>query len=690
MRFAYKRLALYSILVLLPVAHFSDSEITPADKAAHLVKILEEQHYGKAKLLNRKYYLNSSERFLSELDPQGLIYLKEDMQKFSTMFREHQNFSELNPALWEIAIKFASHFRNRLSLFMEMLDQDSEEIHDEFKIYTKGKTEYQKDLPSLKKRWASYIESKTLQQFFEIGKYKSPEEFSKAFQKERKKIRRSILNFEIYRLRNSLTSSAELIDSLGSDYLDAMLKELDPHSSFYSDSFRKKFRSPDLDQGLSFGLEFEHSQYGDTRISEIYPGGAAWNSGEIHKGDKIVEIRSSLNSDIGTDVADISADELYILINREISRKAFFKVRKLSGKTVWIQLQKTKKDKEEDFIFTQVLEGEKKIGYIYLPSFYTDSETDQLGCSEDIARAILKLKRESIEGLILDVRDNYGGSLQEAMDLAGLFIDEGPLFLGENSNRELNILKDPNRGRIYSGPLLILQNYQSASGPEFLSHVLKDYNRALIVGSSSFGKASSQKFLAIKEGKYKIDKIKLTTGLYYGLDNVSHQQKGVTPHIELPQWNNSPLRETDLENSLLPNSISKEIRYEILPELPIRTLKNKSSDRIEKNQFFQKIESVQNKAKKWLSKPKEIPLDPKEFFEFYQEREKVITQINEISVSKSSIFSSQATSFDKKSIHNGSLENQIFKSKKDRLESDPYVEESYNIINDFINYNEGK
>ncbi|TGN01991.1 carboxy terminal-processing peptidase [Leptospira dzoumogneensis] len=690
MRFAYKRLILYFILIILPAAQFSDSEITPADKAAHLVKILEEQHYGKAKLLNRKYYINSSERFLSELDPQGLIYLKEDIEKFSTMFREHQNFSELNSALWEIALRFAFHFRNRLALFMEMLDQDSENISDEFKIYIKGKTEYQKDLSSLKKRWASYIESRTLQQFFEIGKYRSSDDFSKAFQKERKKIRRSILNFEIYRLRNSLTSSDEMIDSLGSQFLDSMLKELDPHSSFYSDSFRKKFKSPDLDKGLSFGLEFEHSQFGDTRISEIYPGGAAWNSGEIHKGDKIVEIRNSLNSDAGTNVADISAEELYIFINREIPQKAFFKIRKLSGKTAWIELQKTKKAKEEDFILTQVLEGEKKIGYIYLPSFYTDSETDLLGCSEDIARAILKLKRESIEGLILDVRDNYGGSLQEAMDLAGLFIDEGPLFLSENGNRELNILKDPNRGRIYSGPLLILQNSQSASGPEFLSHVLKDYNRALIVGSSSFGKASSQKFLSMKEGKYKIDKIKFTTGLYYGLDNASHQQKGVTPHIELPQWNNFPLRETDLENSLSPNSISKEIRYEILPELPVRSLKNKSSDRIEKSQFFQKIGAIQNKAKKWLSKPKEIPLDPQDFFEFYQEREKLINQINEISFFKSPVFSSQATSFDKKSIHSGSIENQILKSKKDRLESDPYVEESYNIINDFINYNEGK
>ncbi|EJZ42069.1 peptidase, S41 family [Leptospira licerasiae str. MMD4847] len=606
------------------------------------------------------------------------------------MFQEHQNLSELNSALWEIAIRFAFHFRNRLSLFLEMLDQDSENIPDEFRIYQKGKTEYQKDLPSLKKRWASYIESKALQQFFEIGKYRSSDEFSKAFKKERKKIRRSILNFEIYRLRSSLTSSDQMIDLLGSQFLDAMLKELDPHSSFYSDSFRKKFSSPDLDKGLSFGLEFEHSQFGDTRISKIYPGGAAWNSGEIHKGDKIVEIRNSLNSDTGTDVADISAEELYILINREIPQKAFFKVRKLSGKTVWIQLQKTKIAKEEDFIFTQVLEGERKIGYIYLPSFYTDSETDLLGCSEDIARAILKLKRESIEGLILDVRDNYGGSLQEAMDLAGLFIDEGPLFLNENGNRELNILKDPNRGRIFSGPLLILQNSQSASGPEFLSHVLKDYNRALIVGSSSFGKASSQKFLTIKDGKYKIDKIKLTTGLYYGLNNVSHQQKGVAPHIELPQWNNFPLRETDLENSLFPNSISKEIHYEILPELPIRTLKNKSSDRIKRNHFFQKIDSIQSEAKKWLSKPKEIPLDPEDFFEFYSERENVISKINEISVLKSSIFSSQSTLFDKKSFHSGSLENQIFKVKKDRLESDPYVEESYNIISDFINHNEGK
>src|SRR5437762_8924227 len=156
-------------------------------------------------------------------------------------------------------------------------------------------------------------------------------------------------------------------------------------------------------------------------------------------------------------------------------------------------LAKEKIETEDDIVKGYVLNGEKKIGYISLPDFYTIWEDESgSGCANDVAKEIVKLKKENIDGLILDVRYNGGGSLGEALQLTGIFIDEGPLLGEKDRNGKLVFLKDPNRGTIYDGPMVLMVNGQSASASEVLAAALQDYHRALIVGSSTYGKATMQ------------------------------------------------------------------------------------------------------------------------------------------------------------------------------------------------------
>src|SRR5690606_35472800 len=137
---------------------------------------------------------------------------------------------------------------------------------------------------------------------------------------------------------------------------------------------------------------------------------------------------------------------------------------------------------EENFVRSYVLEGRHRIGYISLPDFYTQwgEHSDGSRCATDVAREIMKLRKENISGIIFDIRYNGGGSMYEALDMAGIFVDEGSLGISKNK-LELTLLKDMNRGTVYDGPLIVLVNGQSASASEFFSSALQDYNRALIV-----------------------------------------------------------------------------------------------------------------------------------------------------------------------------------------------------------------
>jgi carboxyl-terminal processing protease len=152
-------------------------------------------------------------------------------------------------------------------------------------------------------------------------------------------------------------------------------------------------------------------------------------------------------------------------------------------------LQKTKIENEDNIVKSFLLEGQHKVGYISLPSFYTEwEETEGSKCASDVAREIIKLKKDGIQGLILDLRFNGGGSLGEAVEMAGIFIDEGAVTQIRTREPKPVVLKDMNRGVIYSGPLVVLVNGQSASASELLAATLQDYNRAVIVGYSHLWK----------------------------------------------------------------------------------------------------------------------------------------------------------------------------------------------------------
>ena len=219
-----------------------------------------------------------------------------------------------------------------------------------------------------------------------------------------------------------------------------------------------------------------------------------------------------------------------------------------------------------------------------MPGFYTDWESDYAkGCANDMAKELIKLKQEKVDGIIIDLRNNGGGSMKEAIELSGIFINAGPVAISVDNNRQPLVHKDPNMGAIYDGPLLVMVNGFSASASELLAASLQDYHRAIIVGSPTFGKASGQGVYPLIDKSYAYNRshkatqfgfTKVTTFKFYRITGASHQQKGIIPHIMLPDlFYKTASDEASLPYALPEDSVVKKTYYKALPDLPIAQFK---------------------------------------------------------------------------------------------------------------------
>ena len=282
-------------------------------------------------------------------------------------------------------------------------------------------------------------------------------------------------------------------------WCEAVASCYDPHTEFFSPGKKEEFQGELGDKQLQFGFSLGEGKEA-TEITRLKPGSPAYKSGLIHEGDQILALQWDGNEEV--DVSDGSAEEVNAFIPGDHGNSLTLTLKKSDGTTrkVTLQREKSAMDDDNSKVRSFILKGEHRVGFISLPAFYTDwngEEGGNNGCADDVAKEIIKLRKENIEGLILDLRYNGGGSMLEAIALAGIFIDVGPVGMTRDKDGKVYTMKDVNRGSVYDGPLILLINGFTASASEMLAGTLQDYHRALIIGSPSFGKATAQVVLPL-------------------------------------------------------------------------------------------------------------------------------------------------------------------------------------------------
>ncbi|WP_191603011.1 carboxy terminal-processing peptidase [Marinomonas algicola] len=564
---------------------FAYTELKPLEEnqkvSQQLVEMLERVHYNKT-AIDDEISLMAFDKYLSSLDPSKSFFLQSDIDSFA---KYKLTFDDaLRSGDTSVAYVIYNVFLDHLEIRLDQLLKTLPSIVKNFD-YTKKESltidpddiQWAQTQSELDEVWRKRIKNRALILNMN-GKSEEDiiESLTRRYKNQLKRIEQTDAMdiFQIF--ANSITLS------------------LDPHTSYFAPRASETFNinmSLSL-EGIGAVLQQEDE---DTKVVRLVPGGPAATQSDLAPNDKIISVGQDGKDMIDVvgmrldDVVDMIRGERDTVVNLEIIPS------KGNGQTSKIISIIRKKVKLEDqsaqkHIVEVEREGETyKIGVIKLPTFYSDFAAIQAGdknyksSTRDTKKLIEELRKENISGLILDLRGNGGGSLQEANALAGLFIPAGPTVQIRDASGRVNILGDQDRSVTYSGPMAILVNRMSASASEIVAGALQDYGRSLILGGQTFGKGTVQVLQPLDKGQLKITQAK-----FYRVSGDSTQHKGVIPDIAFPSLlDEKSVGESALENPLPWDQIH-ETRYPVYWDIPSMTSKltKAHEDRIKKDPNF--------------------------------------------------------------------------------------------------------
>lgn len=482
-------------------------------------------------------------------------------------------------------------------------------------------------------------------------------------------------------------------------FFNAVAMAYDPHSLYIPAQEKDSYDQELNAVKMSYGIDVDENENGEFYVLDVIPGSAAWYSGNVKPDDLLVRWIQANNEEV--DFIDLSANDVWELFSDSEEDSLTLVVKAQNGPERTVTLKKELLRAEEELVKSWILQGEKKIGYISLPGFYFNWFAESpSSCAEDVAREIWKMRSEQIDGLILDVRDNGGGSLGEAVEMAGIFIPEGPLVYTWEQGQKPQITKDPNKGTVYDGPMILMVNGESASASEVLAGILQDYNRALVVGSPTFGKASMQITLPLDSAWLKLheqtafldmpetaDYANVTNGKLYRVTGKNHQAHGLTPDILIPDfWSMAYPKEADYPYMLAADSLKGVSFRKPLAPLPVAQLRKKSTARTSTELPFTAYTQRAPEVKKMVEREgQRFPLKWDAFLAYYRQSERTWDEIDSLSeLPLNPVFEVRLTAFNALSKIGNEHENEWQARMKTYIAGDPQLMETYRIMRDYI------
>lgn len=481
-----------------------------------------------------------------------------------------------------------------------------------------------------------------------------------------------------------------LEERVSEGFLHALASLYDPHTHYLSPHEKAYLESALSRESQTFGLKLWQNAAGEIIIGSLMPGGAAWKANELNVGDVLESMAFPNGAKI--DLICTSLQEVDQLLRSQEMEQLTLQVKKRNGQRKEVTLMREQLPMEDDVVSSFVLAGEHPIGYLSLPAFYTAWEDQGArGCTRDVITELLKLQAEYIEGLILDLRNNGGGAMKEALELAGIFLDVGPVSMMESQERELMTLKDSHRGTVYDGPLLILVNGSSASASEIFAAAMQDHRRAVIAGSPTYGKSTGQVIVPLGFPHLEMDQgfIKVTVHKFYRLNGQSHQGVGITPDVHLPEVL-EPVQEKERFASfaLAGGQVPRYPYFSPLPPLPVEVLAQNSQKRLQENETFRAIEAFNAQLPTWTRHVTQTSANTlphaSSIHEHIQRDEALTARLRTLGERPIAAFEVKNNSFNELIVNMDPHRKVINRRIRERLQRDAYLEEAWHIVADLI------
>ncbi len=621
-----------SLSLLAFKSNFSSSSDPEKDKLLIelLTFVLEKGHYSPA-TMDDEFSKGVYKDYIEALDPSKRFFLQADIDEFSKYELELDD-QLLNKDLTFFDLTYTrliQRIEESKSIYKSILDQPFDYTIDESFNTDYEKMPYAKNTSELKERWRKQIKLSTLSSLVDrqgiqdsngvidkdlkavAAPLDEESDFQDAAETENKKEvvvtkdkKKSFDELEKETRESSLKSLDEYFGFIKdltrkdyfSVYLNSVTSKFDPHTNYLAPEDKERFdvsMSGKL-EGIGARLQKKNDY---TEISELISGGPAWRGKQLEAGDIVIKVGQGNQEPI--DVVGMRLDDVVKKIKGTKGTEVRLTVKKVDGTIKVISIIRDIVEIEETYAKSSIVEKNgTKYGVIYLPKFYIDFEDrDGRDAGKDIALEVARLKKEGVSGIVLDVRDDGGGSLSTVVDIAGLFIEEGPIVQIKSAGKRKEVLYDRDKKIEWDGPLVIMVNSFSASASEILAAAIQDYKRGIIIGSKqTYGKGTVQNVIDLNQfvrssSVGDLGALKTTTQKFYRINGGSTQLEGVSSDIVMPdRYSYLKMGERDMKNAMPWDKIDPASYSTWLNNKNFNQVIMNSKNRIAKNAQFQLVE----------------------------------------------------------------------------------------------------
>ena len=695
--FSFLISAVVSLVIYFEVSNtkFSSDEPNKDKLLVDLVSyVLDKLHYDP-KIINDDFSINVFEDFIDAVDSQKRFLLKSDIELFS------QYRLSIDDQIKSSDITFFNLVYETLERRMDEVESFYPEvlftpfnfnIDEEINLDYENQ-EYVDGIEELKKLWRKRLKLSALDGFASKKEINIEDDKTKTDSEIEIESRKSIND----NLRDFFQFNSELErKDWFSIYLNSIVTQYDPHTTYLAPEAKEVF-----DQNISGKFQgigarlFKRNQ--QVEISEVIIGGPVWRDNLLNVGDIIIAVAQSKEEE-PQEISLMKLSDATDLIKGEKGTNVYLTVKRVDGGIEQVEITRDIVELEETYAKSSIINDDTNTyGLINLPRFYVDfDDYGERNAASDIKKEIISLKNKGIDGLILDLRNNGGGSLKTVVDITGFFIEKGPVVQVKSIGGRKEILRDNDSSILWDGPLVIMVNEFSASASEILAAALQDYNRAVILGSKqTYGKGTVQNIIdlnnVISGNTYgDLGSLKITTDMFYRVNGGSTQLEGVKSDLVFPnRYSYVDIGEKDLDNPLNWNKIDPA-RYDNSSKIfNYSQAVEKSKKRISENEYFSLIDQ-HAKLVKSNQDNKIISLD----YESYKEdQENLKSQGDKLKIIDEFI-SPYVFDWNESNQNTDSSYNDDIKEKRDRwiksLEKDIYVNEAMNLLKDLSSIEGGQ
>ncbi len=653
--------------------------------------VLGKGHYD-AKDMNDDFSKEVFSDYIDALDPLKRYFYKSDIDEFKKYEKliddeirdKRINFFNLTYERLQERMSEARWLHKEILEYPFNFEKD-EEINTDYE-----KISYATNKNEMRERWRLQLKFNALSSYYD----KVQEQIDSITENSDYKRKTSgVLEEEARDItRTSLQEYFEFADDLErkdwfSVYINSIVEEFDPHTYYFAPRDKDRFdiaMSGKL-EGIGARLQKKND---NVQIIEVISGGPAWRGNEVEVGDLIMKVKQEDEQE-PVSIVGMRLDDAVRLIKGPKGTKVSLTIKKVDGTTEIIDIIRDVVELEETYAKSSIVKkDDKKFGIVNLPKFYFNmKDYNERNAAKDVKQEIVRLKKQNMDGLVIDLRDNGGGSLQTVVDIAGLFIESGPIVQVRTKGESPEVLSDKDRTVLWDGPLVILVNELSASASEILAAAMQDYKRAIIIGSKqTYGKGTVQNVMDLNRWMRSNDfgdlgALKLTTQKFYRVNGGSTQLEGVKSDVIVPdRYSYIDIGEKDQENPLPWDKIAAANYTLWNGYIDFEQTINSSKQRMSKNDQLKLIDE----NAKWVSQKRDINMYSlkyskyKENIELNKKQAERFEAINDYQTN----LTFESLPYEKKLIVEDSVLAEKRKRWHESLSKDVYVEEAISVLED--------